>query len=268
MRHNWRIKRCYFDQLYTGEKSIEVRVGYNQIKKVKAGDFITFENYGENDFRVRRVSRYNTFEDLLAHEDVSKVLPGYTTKAALKALREIYPREKEALGVYVFELKNILLERKIYSASKLSRSSHKLFSKVLAESYNITDWIADDYPKHFEQFWTKYVPGIFSGEREIFAAYVGKHIAGVVILKKTTEEQKICTIYVPDEFRCQGIATALLQKSFEWLGTDKPLVTIADYKKNDFVKIIEQYCWTLTQTLERGYYNDHSRELVFNGTIM
>ena len=65
----------------------------------------------------------------------------------------------------------------------------------------------------------------------------------------------------------RGIATALVERCFEWLGTTKPLITIADYKLDQFAGIIKKYGWEETQVLDSGYYNDHSREHVFNGTI-
>ena len=51
-KHIWRIKRIYFDQLKSGKKTLEIRVGYPQIKKAQKGDIITFENYGFNEFDV------------------------------------------------------------------------------------------------------------------------------------------------------------------------------------------------------------------------
>ena len=60
-QHVWRIKKDYFRQLKNGSKKIEVRVGYPAIKKVHDGDIITFENYGNNQFAVKRVAVYDSF---------------------------------------------------------------------------------------------------------------------------------------------------------------------------------------------------------------
>jgi ASC-1-like (ASCH) protein/GNAT superfamily N-acetyltransferase len=269
-RHTWRIKKEYFNQIDRGEKLLEIRVGYGHVRQVKVGDTISFENYGKNEFSVIRVTRYTSFDNMLSNESVSKVLPGYSLQGALSTLKSIYSADKEALGVYVFELRKKdagAPKRKIFIASQLSTTSRKLFSRIVAESYNITDWICDDYPKHFEHYWTKYVPGIFKGERQIVAAYIGNRIAGVAILKRDAEETKICTLFISEEFRGQGVATAVLGEAFKWLGTSKPLITIADYKVAMFNRIIEKYDWRLTQVLEGGYYNDHSKEYVYNGKI-
>ena len=51
-----------YRQLKSGEKSLEIRVGYSQIKKIRQGDTITFENYGPNEFAVKRVAVYDSFK--------------------------------------------------------------------------------------------------------------------------------------------------------------------------------------------------------------
>lgn len=272
-KHVWRIKKEYFQQLKNGSKSLEIRVGYSQMKRVQKGDIITFENYGRNEFDVLQVKIYSSFDDLLNKEGVDRVLPGMTHSRALKALQDIYPKDKERLGVYAFELKFRDENAKrgkmeFYIASELlKQAQNKKFSKVAAESYIITDWICSDYPDHCDHFYSKYLPGIFTGEREIISCYIDGKIAATAILKKDKEECKISTFYVQPEFRNLGIATALAEKAFKWLGTTKPIITIADYKLDQFSGIIKKYGWEHTQTLSSGFYNDHSREYVFNGTI-
>jgi len=240
---------------------------------VKQGDTITFENYGPNEFDVLRVSVYDSFKRMLEVEGVDNVLPGMTLAGALRTLCGIYPEDKESLGVYVFELKVKTDDVKkctlefLKASDLLKAGRNKIFSKLIAESYMITDWICKDYPLHLDHFYSKYVPGIFDGEREVVSCYVDGKIAATAFLKKNQEECKISTFYVRPGYQKRGIATALAEKCFEWLGTTKPLVTIADYKLDQFSGIIKKYGWEETQILNTGYYNDHSREHVFNGTI-
>jgi len=94
-KHVWRIKKEYFQQLKSGKKSLEIRVGYSQVKKVQKGDIITFENYGRNEFDVLQVKTYSSFDELLDKEGVDKILPGMTHSSALNALQNIYPKNKE-----------------------------------------------------------------------------------------------------------------------------------------------------------------------------
>ena len=272
-KHVWRVKKEYFRQLKNGSKSLEIRVGYPQIKKVRQGDTITFENYGKNEFDVLRVSVYDSFERMLEVEGVKNVLPDMTFDGALRTLRDIYPKDRESLGVYVFELRFKTNDAKkptlefLKASDLLKAECNKTFSKLIAESYMITDWICKDYPSHCDHFYSKYVPGIFDGEREVISCYVDGKIAATAFLKKDKTELKISTLYVKPEYQKRGIATALVERCFEWLGTTKPLITIADYKLDQFAGIIKKYGWEETQVLDSGYYNDHSREHVFNGTI-
>lgn len=147
----------------------------------------------------------------------------------------------------------------------LEAGDNLTFSRLIGDSYRITDWISEDYPDHCRHFYTKYVPGIFTGERNIIAVYSIRGIAGTVILKKDEEECKISTLYVLEAYRGQHLSTNLLERSFEWLGTEKPLITIADYKLSQFTGIINRYGWQETDILSAGFYNTHSREHVFNG---
>ena len=124
--YNWRIKRDYYNLINKGIKTLEIRVGYPDIKKVQKGDTITFKDYSNIRFEVVRVTRYEDFPEMLDNEDSSKAIPCVSKYKALEMYQEIYPEDKEALGVYVFELQKQMNDTKIYSLSALV-NSHKLF---------------------------------------------------------------------------------------------------------------------------------------------
>ena len=86
-------------------------------------------------------------------------------------------------------------------------------------------------------------------------------------MKKDDTESKICTLLVLEGYREKHVASKILEQAFKYLDTTKPLVTIADYKISMFEHIIKKYNWELTQTMSKGYYNDTSRELVYNGKL-
>lgn len=155
----------------------------------------------------------------------------------------------------------------LFRASKLAKENRKLFSRIVAESYSLTDASISDYPERFRWCWTKQAPGVLDETREIIAACINGRIAGVIFLKKDGAERKICTLYVLDEFREKGLATVLLNEAFAWLGTTRPLITIADYKVGMFEGLIKKHHWRKTQVLDSGYYNNHSKEFVYNGEI-
>jgi ASC-1-like (ASCH) protein len=49
--------------------------------------------------RVTKVARYATFNEVFDHEDASSVNPLATRDEQLANIRQIYPPEREALGV-------------------------------------------------------------------------------------------------------------------------------------------------------------------------
>ena len=264
--YNWRIKRKYYNLIKNGLKTLEVRVGYPDIKIVKNGDTITFDNYSNIKFEIIRVTRYENFSDMLDNEDFSKAIPGVTKYNALKIYQKFYPKEKEALGVYVFELQKADEQYKIYTLSSLI-NNHKLFEKFVHIVYSVTHLICKDYPNHFEWYWTKAIPRVFNGTGEIIICTINNEVAGVTCLKKDNFESKFCTLLVVEGYRGKHVATKMLKHAFKYLDTTKPLITIADYKISMFEPIIKKYDWKLNQIMKKGYYNSFSRELVYNGKL-
>lgn len=107
--HTMRIKRPYYDAIMAGQKTLEVRVGYDNIKRYQAGEIIrleTSEAWGT--VKIKTVRTYASFEDMLEALGWQKIAPDAgDTATALRTIREIYPPEKEALGVYVFEVEPV-----------------------------------------------------------------------------------------------------------------------------------------------------------------
>ena len=156
---------------------------------------------------------------------------------------------------------------KIISAIDL-RSNYILFVNLITKVYNVTHSHCKDYPNYFNWYWTKVIPGVINGTREILVCTFKDEIAGVAILKSENNEQKLCTFLILGPFRVFHVTSLLLETAFEFLGTTKPLITISDTKIDMFQGIIKKYNWEHTHTLEKGYYNNASQEIVFNGKIL
>lgn len=167
---------------------------------------------------------------------------------------------------HVFKSRKSANDIKIYTLSSLINNC-KDFRKFAQAVYSITEYSCKDYPKYFEWYWTKEIPRVFNGTGEIIICTISNKIAGVACLKKDDTESKLCTFFVAEEYRGKGIATKMLKQSFRYLGTTKPLFTIADNKISMFKHIIKKYNWKLTQIMDKGYYNTTSRELVYNGKL-
>ena len=152
----------------------------------------------------------------------------------------------------------------------VSNVTEEEFMILATKIYMITDFICDDYPKYKEWYFTKQLPATINGdERNILFVRNPEddnEIISMTCLKRDKEEQKICTLYVSDKYRGLGIGTAIVEESMRWLGTTKPLITLADYKLEMFRPIINKYGWELTEIVS-GLYNDRTQELCFNGTL-
>ncbi len=101
-----RIKRPYFDAIMSGRKTLEVRVGYDNIKRLKAGELLQLETgHTSGVVRIKSIRVYDNFADMLATEPWREIVPQVNNEAtALQLLREIYLAHKERLGIYVIEV--------------------------------------------------------------------------------------------------------------------------------------------------------------------
>ena len=100
-----RLKNKYLDMMRTGAKSLEVRVAYDSVKKIKVGDTIAFLSREDRLVRsVKAVRCYPNFNEMLDSEDHQKIVPGLSRSELASLLHEIYPPNKEAFGVIVLEV--------------------------------------------------------------------------------------------------------------------------------------------------------------------
>lgn len=99
-----RVKQKYFDAIMAGTKPLEVRVGYDSIKRIRKGDTIRLEHSRNSGIvRVADIRVYGSFAEALKHENPGHIVPDNPSRA-LEILQSIYPPKKEKLGIYVFEL--------------------------------------------------------------------------------------------------------------------------------------------------------------------
>lgn len=101
-------------------------------------------------------------------------------------------------------------------------------------------------------------------EREIIVCEKEYEIAGVTILKSTKEEAKICTMYVAEQYRHNGLGRRLMELSLEWLENDKPVITLDKSKESGFAGILKHFGFVL-QEENCGLYNPGKVELIYNG---
>lgn len=101
-----RVKKRFFDLIQSGKKNLEVRVGYDTINRIQAGESINLITHTSNfNVRIKAIRKYRTFEEMLNIEPYDHIAPDSSSKEeVLSLLKAIYPPEKEKLGVVVLEL--------------------------------------------------------------------------------------------------------------------------------------------------------------------
>jgi ASC-1-like (ASCH) protein len=98
--HEMGIYKRYFDLIAAGRKTTEIRVNDSSRKNIKPGSLIRFRCQGDEMLtRVTRVARYADFDAMFDSESVAAVNPLATREEQLANIRQIYPPEREALGV-------------------------------------------------------------------------------------------------------------------------------------------------------------------------
>lgn len=145
----------------------------------------------------------------------------------------------------------------------LSKMERKNFSKAVNEIYLTTDYNHKQYQEYYKWFFQKNIPRMFNETGEIIFFLDGLSIVGLSILKKDINEKKICTLLVSDDFQKRGYGKLLLEDSFKFLGTTKPLITIPAYSVDRFSSIISAYNWK--ESCRTNAYL--SEEIIFNQAL-
>src|SRR5262249_53751302 len=100
----------YLRLIVDGVKTVEVRVAYESMKRIQPGMEILFRSgSAECLTKVKAVRTYGSFDEMLDHEDMRAIggCLGETQEELIAAIRDIYPPEKESLGVLAIEVERI-----------------------------------------------------------------------------------------------------------------------------------------------------------------
>lgn len=143
----------------------------------------------------------------------------------------------------------------------------KEFIVLSDELYDLTKHLNDSYPNYKDWFYNKQLKESLTPNRNIlFVRNKDKQVIGVSSLKNTKEEKKLCTLYIKDEYRNKNITTKLIEESFKYLETTKPLITFSENKLHMFENIISKYKWELVQSAENIYVKG-TKEYCYNGKL-
>ena len=130
-------------------------------------------------------------------------------------------------------------------------------------------FLRKDYPDFSNWFDTKVKTGLEPEARKIYIASPVtdlNQIAGIMILKNTSEEKKICTLCVLAPDQRQGIGRCFLQLAISVLQTPRPLITVSDDQKPAFDPLLRAFGFVCKQSYF-GYYRDGVCEHSYNGAL-
>jgi ASC-1-like (ASCH) protein/ribosomal protein S18 acetylase RimI-like enzyme len=100
-----RVKQTFFDLIASGKKTLEVRVGYENIKSIQPGERIRLASHtNQQTIRIKDIRHYNSFDNMLEAEVADLIVPGTTKESLRVLLKDIYPPDRERLGVIVLEI--------------------------------------------------------------------------------------------------------------------------------------------------------------------
>lgn len=120
-----------------------------------------------------------------------------------------------------------------------------------------------DYPGICDWYLKKVVPGLRIGSRKVIQIRNDGKLVAIGIGKKIPSESKICTIRVCPEYAGRGFGGQLFEMLIEWLGVERPLITVAAEKSPCFAKIFKTYGFKLTSA-QNGIYVPGKVELFYN----
>lgn len=128
----------------------------------------------------------------------------------------------------------------------------------------LTQPINATYSKHSTWLKEKFFPGLKDGSRKmVIALDEKKQLAGVALLKDTAEEKKLCCLFVRKDCRGYGIASSLMQKTFQLLKTNKPVVSVSDKNYPQLKKLLEINEFKFSYR-KNGAYEKDTTEYYFN----
>lgn len=231
--HEMKLQPEYFEYISSGSKRIELRLNDEKRQRIKINDQIVFTNEKTKDkliTHVNKIHKEKSFEKLFENFDISLLASKNKTKQELlNELSKFYTKEKqEKYGVLGIQIEPMFL------------ISSNLNGKIIDEIYELTKEIGNTYSDYKEWFYNKQTK-----EENRKTIYLKTNeIIGVVNLKK--EENKLCTIYLKEEYRNIGISNILLEEAFKYLDTTKPYLTCDKNNLKYLNNIIKKYNWKKT----------------------
>jgi len=99
------FKRKYLEYILKQKKTLEGRIGYDNIRNLKKGDIVYLN--GEYKAQIVGVRKFSMFREAVTQENYKRLIPdAKSPEDALRVYEMLYPLWKQRkYGVYIFEIK-------------------------------------------------------------------------------------------------------------------------------------------------------------------
>ena len=133
---------------------------------------------------------------------------------------------------------------------------------ILSLSPNEQDKIIDqikvlmelEYPNFTDWFNQKLIPGISTNERNIIVILKNDKVIGFVNLTKKNKEKKISNLYIKSIFEYKQYFNVIIDKSLEWLDTDKPIIILSKNQLGRCWNYLLDRNWQITDRTKNDDY--------------
>lgn len=152
-----------------------------------------------------------------------------------------------------------------FCIQKVDYKDKTITKKVFERLY----FLKRDYPRFYEWYTGKVISGLEDDSRQIYVATPvddGDTIAAVMILKNNSEEKKISTLCVMEQYRSLGLGTELVNIAVRVLGTDKPLITVSSLHNSSFDPLFRKFGFQQYEEYP-NYYRNQVSEYAYNGYL-
>ncbi|HDR8971458.1 GNAT family N-acetyltransferase [Burkholderia vietnamiensis] len=141
-----------------------------------------------------------------------------------------------------------------------------LLDEALRLASEDVEFLRFSYPQFDHWFATKVIPGIHDGERTLLLERRGTVTVGILIVKHTAVEKKVCTLRVRPDFESKGLGVRLFQTAFHLLETEQPLLSVSALAAPKFERLF-RYFGFAQEAVYQGRYLPHVDEYSYNGLL-
>lgn len=112
--------------------------------------------------------------------------------------------------------------------------------KLYDDIFKLTQSIEGIYPNYRDWYYNTFLEDLKRGNRSYAIATHHTIVSGCCLMKHTSDEKKICTLFVHPEYRRQGVGTDLIHAAFNELG-NHPFLTVSMEKISSFSPFLAHF---------------------------